>query len=58
MADHPIHHVNVIKLKCEILFYKEALKSLSWLYENDVIMEMVNFLPQNVEICGKRVSCI
>ena len=53
MADHPIHHVNVIKLKCEILFYKEALKSLSWLYKNYVIMEMVNFLPQNVEICGK-----
>ena len=58
MADHPIHHVNVIKLKCEILFYKEALKSLSWLYKNYVIMEMVNFLPQNVEIWGKRVSCI
>ena len=41
MADHPIHYVNVIKLKCEILFYKEALKSLSWLYKNYVIMEMV-----------------
>ena len=39
MADHPIHHVNVIKLKCEILFYKEALKSLSWLYKNDVFIE-------------------